>query len=233
MEAHEFDRLTVTRRAAERQRPVERSPQLTVPSALLSLQRMAGNESVSALLTQEQEEAQSSPVREVVGSGGGSPLDPAARSFLEDRMGADFSDVRVHTGQEADESARSISAQAYTVGSNVVFRSGAYQPDTAGGRHVLAHELAHVVQQKSGPVAGTPAPGGISISCPGDPFEQAADRAADTALAGAVASPVPAGAGEGVTAQRAREEDEEEAVQALAVQRAGETSLEEEEEPTE
>lgn len=221
MDAHEFDRVTtVTRRATEHQQPVERSPLLSMPSALMNLQRLAGNESVSALLAQEQEEAQVSPVREVVGSGGGSPLDPGARSFLEGRMGTDFSDVRIHTGPKADESARSISAQAYTVGSDVVFRSGAYQPDTQAGRHVLAHELAHVVQQKAGPVAGSPAPGGISISHPADPFEQAAERAADSAMSGGTAAPVQAGGGDGVTAQRA--EEDEDVAQALTAQRAEE-----------
>jgi len=231
MEVHEYERqAVVTRRAAERQRPAESQARLTMPSAVLGLQRMAGNESVSALLggDEEQAHAQRSPVHEVVGSGGGSPIEPGARSFLEDRMGHDFSDVRVHTGGKADESARSISAQAYTVGTDVVFRSGAYQPETPSGRHVLAHELAHVVQQKAGPVAGTPAPGGISISHPNDAFEQAAERSAAMAMSGPAPSPVPAAAGSGVTAQRAAEEEEE--VQALSAQRAG-TEDEVEEEP--
>lgn len=198
-----------------------------MPAAVMSLQRMAGNESVSALLAaSEDEEPRTSPVREVVGSGGGSPLDPGARTFFEERMGHDFSDVRVHTGGRADESARSIHAQAYTVGTQVVFRSGAYQPDTDAGRHVLAHELAHVVQQKAGPVAGTPAPGGISVSDPGDPFERAAEHTAAQVMTGPAASPVPAGGGDPVTAQRAGEEEEEMA-QALSAQRAEE----EEEEP--
>lgn len=192
-----------------------------MPSAVLGLQRMAGNESVSALLAQERPEDRISPVREVVGSGGGSPLEPGARSFLEDRMGADFSDVRVHTGPRADESARSISAQAYTAGTDVVFRSGAYQPDTPAGRHVLAHELAHVVQQRSGPVDGTPAPGGISVSHPSDPFERAAEQAADHVMGGAPASPGPAAASDATTAQRAVDE-EEDAVQTLTAQRAAE-----------
>src|SRR5215471_5304667 len=220
MDAHEYERMVaVTRRASERPSGPESAPRTdTMPSAVLNLQRMAGNESVSALLGQEEEE-QRSPVHDVVGSGGGSPLEPGARSFLEERMGADFSDVRVHTGARADESARSINAQAYTVGTDVVFRSGAYQPDTPGGRHVLAHELAHVMQQKAGPVAGTPAPGGISISHPSDAFEQAAERSAAMAMSGPAPSPVPAAAGSGVTAQRAAEEEEE--VQALSAQRAG------------
>src|SRR5215472_6044663 len=123
---------------------------------------MRTSSSVRPLLAGE-EEAGVSPVREVVGSGGGSPLDPGARSFLEGRLGADFSEVRIHTGARADESARSVSAQAYTVGEDVVFRRGAYQPDTPAGRHVLAHELAHVVQQRAGPVDGTPVGGGLSV----------------------------------------------------------------------
>jgi hypothetical protein len=219
MDAHEYERMVaVTRRASERPSGPEPAPRTdTMPSAVLNLQRMAGNESVSALLGQQEEEERS-PVHDVVGSGGGTPLEPGARSFLEDRMGADFSDVRVHTGGKADESARSINAQAYTVGTDVVFRSGAYEPDTPGGRHVLAHELAHVMQQKAGPVSGTPAPGGISISHPSDSYEQAAEHSASQAMAGAPVQTMPAAGGEAVVAQRA-EEDDEDQVQTLAAQR--------------
>jgi hypothetical protein len=217
MEAFELARLenAVTRRVAEPRRREEPAARLTMPSALLSLQRLAGNASVSALLTDDSDEP--SPIREVVGSGGGSPLDAGTRSFMETRLGADFSDVRIHTGARADDSARSINAQAYTVGSQVVFRSGAFQPDSPAGQHVLAHELAHVVQQRSGPVSGVPAPGGISVSQPGDPFEQAADRAAASALAG-----------DGVIAQRAGPEDEEEYAQTLTAQRVAAAPEEEE-----
>jgi hypothetical protein len=224
-DAHEYERaVAVTRRASERPGGPEPAPRVeTMPAAVLNLQRMAGNESVNALLGEQQEE-EPSPVREVVGSGGGAPLESGARSFLEDRMGADFSDVRVHTGEKADSSARSINAQAYTVGSDVVFRSGAYEPDSPSGRHVLAHELAHVMQQKAGPVDGTPAAGGISISNPSDSFEQAAERtAAQVMTGGATAAAVPASAGAGVTAQRveADEEDPEalKQTQALTAQR--------------
>src|ERR1700730_976607 len=203
-------------------RPHATDAHLTTPSALLALQRLAGNESVNALLGQKPEQdreddAEASPVLDVVGSGGGSPLDPGARSFLEDRLGSDFSEVRVHTGASADQSARSINAQAYTVGTDVVFRAGAYQPDAPAGRHVLAHELAHVIQQKAGPVDGSPAPGGIRLSHPSDAFEQAAERAADNAMAG-TAPPTTRAGGDPAPVQRA-DEDEEEEVQALAVQR--------------
>jgi uncharacterized protein DUF4157 len=77
----------------------------------------------------------------------GHPLDPATRAFFEPRFGQDFSHVRVHTGPEASASARSISAHAYTAGSNIVFAPGQYAPETENGRHLLAHELAHTLQQ--------------------------------------------------------------------------------------
>lgn len=80
--------------------------------------------------------------------GGGSRLDEDVRSFFEPRFGRDFSDVRVHTGGRADAVARAVNATAFTLGRDVVFRSGAYQPGTAGGRRLLAHELTHVVQQR-------------------------------------------------------------------------------------
>jgi Domain of unknown function (DUF4157) len=220
MYAHDFD-LTVAppaRTARSRERSPDAPPHV---QAVLDLQRLAGNENVNAMLEDEQPSA----VRDVVGSGGGSPLEPGTRSLMEERLGQDFSDVRVHTGQKADESARSISAQAYTVGTDVVFRSGSYSPDTDGGRRVLAHELTHVVQQKSGPVAGTPAPGGIRLSDPSDAFEQAAERTADRAMTEPV-STSPAAAGDGAAVQREGEEDQD-SVQPLVAQR----QEEEEEEP--
>jgi hypothetical protein len=77
----------------------------------------------------------------------GRPLDPATRAFMEARLGHDFSDVRVHTDHRASQSAEAVSALAYTVGSNVVFGRGQYVPNSHSGRQLLAHELAHVIQQ--------------------------------------------------------------------------------------
>jgi hypothetical protein len=77
----------------------------------------------------------------------GQPLDAATRSFMEPRFGQDFSGVRVHTGQKAAKSSRSIHAEAYTVGHNVVFGAGQYAPETWSGKQLIAHELTHVVQQ--------------------------------------------------------------------------------------
>jgi hypothetical protein len=78
----------------------------------------------------------------------GRPLDAATRAVMEMRFGQDFGDVRVHTGGAAESSARDVRAAAYTVGSRVVFGAGRYRPDGGEGRRLLAHELAHVVQQR-------------------------------------------------------------------------------------
>jgi hypothetical protein len=86
----------------------------------------------------------------------GRPLAEPTRSTFESRFGRDFSDVRVHTGPEADAAARSIDAEAFTHGSDIVFARGNYRPNSAGGRRLLAHELTHVVQQ-GGASAGTTA----------------------------------------------------------------------------
>jgi hypothetical protein len=82
---------------------------------------------------------------------GGTPLPESERSFFEPKFGADFSDVRVHTGPEADAAARSINARAFTHGTDMVFRSGTYNPGSRRSRKLIAHELVHVVQQGQAP----------------------------------------------------------------------------------
>jgi hypothetical protein len=79
---------------------------------------------------------------------GGRPLPGTTRSRFEERFGRDFSDVRVHTGADADAAARSIDAEAFTLGSDVAFASGNYRPGTTEGDRLLAHELTHVLQQR-------------------------------------------------------------------------------------
>jgi hypothetical protein len=76
------------------------------------------------------------------------PLDAGVRSFFEPRLGADLSHVRVHTGPEAARSADALDARAYAVGRDVVFGAGEFRPESAAGRRLLAHELAHVLQQE-------------------------------------------------------------------------------------
>jgi hypothetical protein len=159
-------------------------------ASIMRLQREAGNAAVARLLddeaggsdeagaADEQSAADQSPVLGVIGSGG-APLDAGVRSTMETGLGADFGDVRIHTDEPAAASAQSVQARAYTVGSDVVFDKGAYQPGSPEGMHTLAHELTHVVQQRSGPVDASPAAGGIAVSDPSDRFEQAAEASAE------------------------------------------------------
>jgi uncharacterized protein DUF4157 len=154
------------------------------PAGMLGLQRAVGNAGASTLVEEDR-----SPVHDVVGSGGGAPLDTETRADMETRFGHDFGDVRVHTDGAAHESAKSVNAQAYTVGSNIVFQRDKYDPSSEGGKHMLAHELTHVVQQRSGPVDGTEAGGGVKVSDPSDRFEREAVANADRLMS----SPAPAG----------------------------------------
>jgi hypothetical protein len=206
------------------------------PDAVLDLQRMAGNAAVVQLLADDRQDegrqAQDSrsPVLDVVGRGGGQPLDPATKTSMESGLGADFSDVRVHTDGAAASSAAAVQAHAYTVGHEVVFQSGQYQPETSTGQRMLAHELTHVVQQRSGPVDGSPAGGGISLSDPSDRFEQAAEDNASRFVSSEpspTAAPTSGGSGPSAV-QRSGDGDDDQAVQGLFVQRAEEGEQEEE-----
>lgn len=79
----------------------------------------------------------------------GRPLEPALRHEMGQRFGHDFSQVRVHAGTAAEQSAQDVNAQAFTVGSNIVFGQGQFAPETHAGRRLIAHELTHVVQQEA------------------------------------------------------------------------------------
>jgi Domain of unknown function (DUF4157)/Lysine-specific metallo-endopeptidase len=116
----------------------------------------------------------------------GRPLEPAARAQMEAHFGHDFSRVRVHTDAAAAESARAVGAAAYTVGRDVVFDAGRYSPQTQEGGRLLAHELAHTVQQASAPAVG----GALGVASAADHAERQADDAARLAFAGAGPSPM-------------------------------------------
>src|SRR5271166_1077166 len=79
----------------------------------------------------------------------GQPLDSESRNFMRASLGYDFSNVRVHADGSASQSAQSVDALAYTTGSHIVFGPGQYAPGTAAGKHLLAHELVHVIQQQN------------------------------------------------------------------------------------
>ena len=113
----------------------------------------------------------------------GRPLDAATRSFMEPRFGHDFGKVRVHADERAAESARAVNALAYTVGPDIVFGAGRYTPGSRGGQELLAHELAHVVQQSGHAQAKSSGrEAGLAVNSPGDAFEREADGAADRVM---------------------------------------------------
>jgi hypothetical protein len=100
----------------------------------------------------------------------GQTLDPQTQAFFETRFGQDFSGVRIHTDTRAAQSAQAVKALAYTVGSDIAFASGRFAPATGEGRRLLAHELAHVVQQPH--ASEIPE----RVSEPSEPMEQHAER---------------------------------------------------------
>ena len=105
--------------------------------------------------------------------GRGAPLPEAVRDEMSGALGDSFGDVRVHTDELAGALARSVQARAFTTGADIFFAGDAYDPGSSQGRALLAHELAHVVQQR-----GTPTSGELRVSEPGDRLEREAERAA-------------------------------------------------------
>ncbi|NUT50552.1 MAG: DUF4157 domain-containing protein [Saccharothrix sp.] len=130
----------------------------------LALQLAPGTGSAAVAATG----AERSAVQDVVSSPG-RRLDETTRGEMETALGADFSDVRVHSDPVARRSASDLGARAYTAGEHVVVGDGGTD------RHTLAHELSHVIQQRQGPVAGTDRGDGLVVSDPNDTFERAAE----------------------------------------------------------
>ncbi|WTW99170.1 DUF4157 domain-containing protein [Streptomycetaceae bacterium NBC_01309] len=186
-EGHDHEHTSLLYKAAAAGRP-----EVVGRSGVSGLQRAVGNSAVGAMLAEEKAEeptrqraaqgpAPRSSVHDVVGSGG-SPMDADTRADMETRLGADFGDVRIHTDGRAHESAKDVGAHAYTVGRDVVFQRDKYDPGSHDGKTMLAHELTHVIQQRSGPVDGTQTAGGIRVSDPSDRFEREAVANADRVM---------------------------------------------------
>jgi hypothetical protein len=149
---------------------------------LLKMQRKYGNRYVQRALDAAatgQGEAEIAPeISEAIERqrGLGQPLDHGTRSQMESAFGSGFQHVRVHTGIEADQLNRAVNARAFTTGRDIFFRVGEYSPNSFSGRELLAHELTHVVQQ-TGTVHTK-----LTISQPGDRYEQEADRIAHAVM---------------------------------------------------
>jgi Domain of unknown function (DUF4157) len=173
--------------------------------SLLQLQRQYGNRYVQRVVTVAKATGGEGDVmpdveRAIESSrGGGHSLDSGIQAQMGRALNADFSGVRVHTDSGADGLNRSLSARAFTTGQDIYFRQGEYNPGSSKGRELLAHELTHVVQQnpdkiqtksdddgsQGGCICGASPTSGpqmkLSVSQPGDVYEQEADR-----MAGAV-----------------------------------------------
>ncbi|MFD9515811.1 DUF4157 domain-containing protein [Streptomyces sp. NPDC059979] len=173
----------------------ERAPAAPAAATLPALQRSVGNAAVTRMLAaghgaghrhedghghehgHEDAPVQRASAHQVLRSPG-RPLDAPLREEMENRLGADFSDVRVHSDPLAQRSATEIGARAYTSGSHVVVTDGGKD------KHTLAHELTHVIQQRQGPVSGTDTGHGLRVSDPGDRFEREAEANASRVMAG-------------------------------------------------
>jgi hypothetical protein len=177
------------------------TPPSRAGDSLLRLQRQYGNRYVQRVVALARSEAEGDAMPDVERSiessrGGGHALDGGVQSQMGEALGADFSGVRVHANAHADGLNRSLQARAFTVGQDIYFRQGEYSPGSSTGRELLAHELTHVVQQSPGTVQTKPEEGGcscggtaarepqtkLSVSQPGDQFEQEADRVASAVM---------------------------------------------------
>ena len=178
-----------------------------VADHLLGLQRTIGNRLAQTKLaiacSGGENEAQVNPSVEQdiqqARVSGGQALDGKVRTQMESAMGADFGDVRVHTGAKANALNHSLNARAFATGQDIFFRNGEYRPGSSAGRELLAHELTHVVQQ-GGAARGLQR--AMTLGRPGDQYEQEADAVARAVIQ---QENMPSGP----SAQRQPEEEEE------------------------
>ena len=171
--------------------PPSRSPRAVAPNLL-----GAGNRAVAALMRRAESGAgdDSESLMALLRDGGGAPLPEAPRAAFEQALDHPLGHVRVHDSNADDTAARSVGADAFTVGSHVYFRSGQYAPGTPDGDRKLGHELIHVVQHDEGRVAAGPQHRDAAVSAPTDPLEREAYAGEEAVAADAAAAP-PAPAG--------------------------------------
>lgn len=165
--------------------PVTSTRTLDPPNSLAHLHREAGNRAFGRAIARMGDGEGIMPSGLVhpdveaaiaMTRGAGSPMDRAVAGHLETAHGAGLRDVRVHTGETAVALTRAVSARAFTVGSDIYFGAGEYQPGTSDGKRLIAHEVAHVVQQRGAPMTGP-----LTVSQPGDALEREAEDLARAA----------------------------------------------------
>src|SRR5436190_12760561 len=158
-----------------------------VEGQLLRLQATGGNQMVVRMLDAARggPDAGDEDLRERIASqlGRGESLPGEVQAQAQADLGQPVGGVRVHRDSGAASLADELGARAFTTGRDIFFGAGAYDPSSASGYTVLAHELAHTAQQSAGQVAATPLVPGVAVSTPGDRDERAADQVADRAVA--------------------------------------------------
>lgn len=181
-------------------------------SMLLELQHKAGNQAVQRLIGQHKSEEgidldDNTTAKIQQARNGGQSLERSLQRQMETKFKKSFDDVKLHTDQPANTLSKQLEASAFTIGSDVFFREGKYDPGSIKGQELLAHELTHVIQQREGKVnSGTP---GLNVRPAGDEFEQEADSTAESLIS--EASPQPA-----VAPSIQRQEDWEDEIEATS-----------------
>jgi uncharacterized protein DUF4157 len=185
---HDFSRIPV--HAA---RPVTAQLRVTTGTILRrkcsACEKSAGDEETDGVIRRQpdvtagasQHDVSGVPIGDGLLRSPGHPLSGDVRATLESGFGRSLADVRVRADGDAARAADALHARAFTVGSSIWFGAGEYRPDTSDGRRLLAHEVAHTVQQGGGPVG---AQAELTIGRTDDPAERAADAAADAVLRG-------------------------------------------------
>ncbi|UCF90748.1 MAG: DUF4157 domain-containing protein [Desulfobacterales bacterium] len=170
---------------------------------LASLQQSFGNRYVQGLLNAPavSASAHAGGAQAAIPAGGGRPLDEPLRADMEQRFDTSLGDVRLHTDAASGEASRMLGARAFTTGRDIYFGHGEYRPEAAQGRRLLAHELAHTIQQR-GLAAGEQK--ALEVAAPDDPAEQRAERVADAVVRGNRAGPIAPLEGTAGPAARAR-----------------------------
>jgi hypothetical protein len=192
--AFDFTALELTAPSVEGSLPISRPGGLDEREADFAAERVLEGEALSAGSIMSASAAGSAVTASPMRFGAGRPLDAMTRGYLEPRFGADLSQVRVHDDADAHRSAVALDARAFTVRNHIAIRQGEKAGGTPGGMRLLAHELAHVLQQRRGGGAmvqrqpyGTPSP--ITVRSP--LFEEAATQFTDVSasLSGRLLSP--------------------------------------------
>ena len=179
------------KRVAKRPTPVDKTADkehpvgpATASAGMVALQQAIGNRAVQRLVAQRSGDSGFELDDETAGRinqarGGGQALDENVQQKMSGAMGHDFSQVRVHTSNEADSLNQDLGAKAFTTGQDIFFKDGSYDPGSSSGQELIAHELTHVVQQNTGSVSSGGS--GMVVNPPDDVYEQEADAVAQQA----------------------------------------------------